>query len=182
MECLECGEPLREKWQKKFCSRSCAAKTNNKKYIKRKKPTSDNYWFKCRACGNRFQAMYQKDRKYCGLYCSREKAKEIKIANWLDGSFNGTRGKESPSLSHTIRNYLLGQTNYKCSRCGWGEKNIYTDTIPLEVHHIDGNCANNRPENLEVLCPNCHSLTEMRTSKTNKSARYKYRKEYLSSI
>ena len=31
---------------------------------------------------------------------------------------------------------------------------------PLEpyedVHHIDGNCTNNKEENLQLLCPNCH--------------------------
>ena len=40
-----------------------------------------------------------------------------------------------------------------------GEKNIYTNTIPLEIEHIDGNYRNNKEENLIVLCPNCHSLT-----------------------
>ena len=29
----------------------------------------------------------------------------------------------------------------------------------LQVNHIDGNYKNNREENLELLCPNCHSLT-----------------------
>ena len=31
--------------------------------------------------------------------------------------------------------------------------------IPLEVHHIDGNNQNNNLENLQLLCPNCHALT-----------------------
>ena len=31
--------------------------------------------------------------------------------------------------------------------------------IPLEIHHIDGNHKNNKLENLQILCPNCHSLT-----------------------
>ena len=31
--------------------------------------------------------------------------------------------------------------------------------IPLEIHHIDGDCTNNKMENLQLLCPNCHSLT-----------------------
>ena len=27
------------------------------------------------------------------------------------------------------------------------------------MHHIDGDCTNNKMENLQLLCPNCHSLT-----------------------
>ena len=28
-----------------------------------------------------------------------------------------------------------------------------------EIHHIDGNHYNNEESNLQLLCPNCHSLT-----------------------
>lgn len=38
-------------------------------------------------------------------------------------------------------------------------KNIYTNNIPLEIEHIDGNYLNNKEENLILICPNCHSLT-----------------------
>lgn len=55
---------------------------------------------------------------------------------------------------------MLEKNNYKCELCGWGEENTYTHTIPLEIHHIDGDYTNNKEENLQVLCPNCHSLTE----------------------
>lgn len=30
----------------------------------------------------------------------------------------------------------------------------------MEVHHKDGDHLNNQLENLELLCPNCHALTE----------------------
>jgi hypothetical protein len=46
----------------------------------------------------------------------------------------------------------------KCEECNiteWRGKKI-----PLEVHHLDGNNENNSKENLQVLCPNCHSLTD----------------------
>ncbi|MFD8952579.1 HNH endonuclease [Streptomyces xanthophaeus] len=32
--------------------------------------------------------------------------------------------------------------------------------LPLEVDHIDGDWRNNRPENLRLVCPNCHSTTD----------------------
>jgi hypothetical protein len=32
--------------------------------------------------------------------------------------------------------------------------------IPLELEHKNGNNTDNRIENLTLLCPNCHALTE----------------------
>ncbi|MFD7917502.1 HNH endonuclease [Streptomyces sp. NPDC059752] len=32
--------------------------------------------------------------------------------------------------------------------------------LPLEVDHVDGDWRNNLPENLRLLCPNCHSTTD----------------------
>jgi len=37
--------------------------------------------------------------------------------------------------------------------------------IPLELHHKDGNRFNNNLDNLELLCPNCHSLTPNHSKK-----------------
>jgi 5-methylcytosine-specific restriction endonuclease McrA len=31
--------------------------------------------------------------------------------------------------------------------------------VPLTVNHKDGDSENHRPDNLELLCPGCHSLT-----------------------
>lgn len=49
--------------------------------------------------------------------------------------------------------------------------NTKTGKIPLEVNHIDGNAKNNIEENLELLCPNCHSLTHNFRNLNKKSAR-----------
>ena len=46
----------------------------------------------------------------------------------------------------------------KCEICGitkWHGK-----PIVCQLHHIDGNNQNNNLENLQILCPNCHSQTE----------------------
>ena len=80
------------------------------------------------------------------------------------------------SISNYIRDYLLKKSNNKCEICGWGKKNIYTNTIPLEIHHIDGDYTNNNENNLQVLCPNCHALTETHKShnKKGRKGRNKY--------
>lgn len=42
-----------------------------------------------------------------------------------------------------------------CEVCG-----IDGNSVSLELHHIDGNHCNNSLDNLQILCPNCHSKTE----------------------
>ena len=39
--------------------------------------------------------------------------------------------------------------------------------LPLELHHIDGNRFNNEIYNLQILCPNCHSLTPNHSKRKN---------------
>jgi hypothetical protein len=47
-------------------------------------------------------------------------------------------------------------TEYKCVKCD--VKNTYNGLpITLEVDHVDENWRNNKKENLQFLCPNCHS-------------------------
>lgn len=58
----------------------------------------------------------------------------------------------------SIRKILLEERPYKCEICGidsWQGK-----TIALQVHHKDGDSSNNTRENLQLLCPNCHSQTD----------------------
>ena len=54
------------------------------------------------------------------------------------------------------RSVLIDQ-EYRCNRCGNGE--WFGQPLPLELEHKDGDRTNDARENLECLCPNCHSLT-----------------------
>ena len=47
---------------------------------------------------------------------------------------------------------------HKCESCGLEEWK--GRSIPLEVHHIDGDELNSELSNLQILCPNCHALTD----------------------
>ena len=62
--------------------------------------------------------------------------------------------------SAKIRNRIFEQRGRVCERCGWSCKNTYHNIVPVQINHKDGNRDNNLDENLEILCPNCHSLTE----------------------
>ena len=72
--------------------------------------------------------------------------------------------------SHNIESFKLKQKLIKegikkeqCEICGLTE--WQGQKIPLELHHINGNRYDNSLENLQVLCPNCHSLQEYHCGK-----------------
>jgi hypothetical protein len=54
--------------------------------------------------------------------------------------------------------YKLKLKDNKCEMCGISEWR--GNTIICELHHVNGDNTDNRIENLQILCPNCHSQTE----------------------
>ena len=67
-----------------------------------------------------------------------------------------------------------GYKDYKCECCGISEWN--NKDITLQLHHKDGNRNNNSLDNLQILCPNCHSQTDSycgKSSKKNKKEKVK---------
>lgn len=65
-----------------------------------------------------------------------------------------------PIQSSKLREKLYkdGLKEKKCEICGiskWLEIEL-----PLELHHKNGNHFDNSFENLQILCPNCHSIQE----------------------
>lgn len=79
------------------------------------------------------------------------------IVRWKAGLESGMKG--ATSISAHIRKYLFLKYSHSCARCGGSKVNHYTGKVPLEVEHLDGNFKNNAESNLELICPNCHSLT-----------------------
>ncbi len=51
------------------------------------------------------------------------------------------------------------------------KRNPYTDGVPIELHHEDGDIRNNTSDNLKILYPNCHSLTPTFRALNKKSER-----------
>ena len=62
---------------------------------------------------------------------------------------------------------ITTKINY-CEECGLTE--WLGNPIPLEIHHINGKNTDNRLENLRLLCPNCHALTNNYRGRAHLSA------------
>ncbi len=183
--CACCGKKLEFKQRNNlFCSNSCAAtfnNTNRKQSEKTKQKISEtlskkkNKNFKyvpkkiytnCLNCGKK---LTNRNSKFCSSKCFSEYNYKERVKLFEDGhnftKFNG----QIPTF---IKRYLMEKYDNKCEKCGWGEMHPITHNIPLEVHHIDGDCTNNKIENLQLLCPNCHSLTNNFGSLNKESKRF----------
>jgi DNA-binding CsgD family transcriptional regulator len=77
--------------------------------------------------------------------------------------------------THRSRGYLkarllrLGLKRDSCEACG---VNIWLGApLSLALHHVNGDRLDNRLENLQLLCPNCHSQTDTFAGRNGSSRR-----------
>jgi len=110
----------------------------------------------CLNCGK--ECKHAVDR-YCSHRCHSQHQYQQYIERWLRGAESGTKGSFY-AVSDNVRRWLKETRGEKCSECGWAKRHPLTFRIPLTIDHIDGDVSNNRPENLRLLCPNCHALTD----------------------
>ncbi len=156
----ECNIQLISYENKKYCSIKCATlcrprrKHTDETRIKISKALGGKgilhkHIYKCLCCEKEIS-----NKKYCSNYCQNKYIYKTSVKEWLN----------DPSLYSNYRKFmkrwLFEKHNNKCQKCGWNEVNVYTGNIPLEIHHIDADHTNNFPSNFELLCPNCHSLTD----------------------
>ena len=91
----------------------------------------------------------------------------------------------NPKPTLTDETIFVKDSNYRCS---WRLRERYKkvtgitscenchlsqwqgQSIPLEIHHINGVNTDNRLENLCLLCPNCHALTDHYRGRAHLSA------------
>lgn len=112
----------------KYCSQLCFHRAMSKK---------GSVEYKCQHCDKIFLDAPSHKRKYC----SKECVNKAHISEW------------KPHFSTARKSMLRRNMLIKCELCGF-------DAHPeiLGVHHKDHNHKNNCMNNLQVLCPNCHSL------------------------
>lgn len=129
----------------KYCSRTCFSKS----LIGKKRKTEKISNCICTNCNTSFHKSESKKKgSKSGLYfCSRickdtaqriGGIKEIQPDHYKDGLYN-------------YREVAFRNFEKECNNCGYNEH-----IEILQVHHIDRNRKNNSPENLKILCPNCH--------------------------
>lgn len=148
-KCLVCGKTI---WIKKshakrgwgkYCSKKCQAKTQ----IKGK-------WIECDYCGKR---IYRTPRDF-----KKSKSKKFFCSRNCHCSWEN----ENTRCGENAPNWVAGQSVYrqllkrygkteKCCTCGITDKRV------LVVHHRDANKKNNKIENLEWLCRNCHCIVHL---------------------
>lgn len=79
---------------------------------------------------------------------------------------NGVNRNSKSILKRLIEG---GYREYKCENLECGISNWHNKDLKLQIHHINGKHNDNRLENIQILCPNCHSQTDnyARQNKTN---------------
>jgi hypothetical protein len=142
----------------KFCSRACAnsrirtTETKQKISISMQRAKLEGRWKP-----NNFSP--EKIKQIV------EKRKQSQLDKLVNTDFSELKFEQ-------LRKRILLEQDYKCNRCNLDK--WLDEPLILELEHIDGNNQNNSRENLECLCPNCHSLTPTwRGRNKNKSSNKK---------
>jgi len=164
-----------------YCSQSCAAHVNNIKHPKRRvvnmsedgvkrrrkyRGKKDN---ECLSCGKPVI------HKFCGPSCKHKLDRKNIFSQIESGTF---KRDNKETEQRWVKKYLIYVHGEKCVKCGWKEVNPYSGNVPIEIEHKDGNSDNNSLENVELLCPNHHSLTPTYKGLNAGKGRHKRRKRY----
>lgn len=102
------------------------------------------------------------------------------VQQWLSGNnditlYKGTDGHPKDTKPF-VKKYLIETRGDRCEQCGFDEKSPDGRSI-IQMDHVDGNCFNNDPSNLKLLCPNHHAMTSTYGSLNKGSGRAHRRKK-----
>jgi hypothetical protein len=180
--CLECEKEFNASGNKRenvYCSQSCAATSNNRKFPKRGFVVSPepspkrikNVKANCKNCG---EIVNNHASIFCSTKCNFDYKKQEYIANWLA---NGIDNNSSFPEGHAIREYIRADQNNQCAIC---LADPIHNELPIRfvLDHISGDASNNSRENLRLVCPNCDSQLDTYKSKNKGNGRHSRRQRY----
>lgn len=130
----------------KFCSRGCANSRIKTDEIKYKTSLSMK---KAHAEGRAITPVKKLSKSEIKKITQKRKEKWTK--NLLQEEFSTLKFER-------LRQRVFIEQDKKCNKCKLST--WLNEPITFELEHKDGNNKNNKRENLEALCPNCHSLTK----------------------
>ena len=93
-----------------------------------------------------------------------ESKKYIQFNEYINGEYVQTNKLRKKLLKEGLKEHICEC----CLNSMWNGV-----PIPLEVHHVDGDKNNNNLENLQLMCPNCHALTDTYRGKNIKKHKAK---------
>jgi hypothetical protein len=115
--------------------------------------------YNCLACHKENGCGRSKTNKYCDNVCQG-------LFKWTNETIPRIERGECSDTKRALKKYLIEKQGENCVMCGMGNS-WNNKPITLQLDHIDGNSDNNFPNNIRLLCPNCHSQTDTFGSKGN---------------
>lgn len=137
--CLTCGNQfsssVNENTVIKYCSQGCRKAASRRRYV----PAPQ----KCLFCGKDYEVFqcHKAKTKFCSIACRRAYQKMY----------------APPTLKRGVNRSMRRAGLIKqCADCDYSD-------IPdiLVIHHLNGG-NNHSPDNLIVLCPNCHAIRHLK--------------------
>ena len=95
-------------------------------------------------------------KKYAKMYTDRDTEKTLYELHKNQFGVGIPKHPKYPTWKLRNRLLALAILPESCNSCGYDERRITDDTVPLRLDHIDGDDTNHCIENLQMLCINCY--------------------------